>query len=246
MYRRLWRAAGAGIFLVWLFTAVLNLEYLDPDQTVHRIPSSMSLLGFEILSIGTLAGLLGAVVFPLCFWIYAVIACFWGLEHVIDGGDVCGLILYGIGLAFAYKQGLFTRFTKIKVIIAVLLVMGGIGSQYRYGTDHLLKTVLRCVFLALMGGVGILLFLPEIQKMRAHEEEASSEPPERSTILLSAEERAVAECMLKGDKYDRIAIDLNISVPTVKRRAKRLFERLQVTNREEFLDRYGGGLPDSI
>jgi hypothetical protein len=249
--RKFWRGIGITVLGLWLIVTVINLFYLDPSKLPQSDMDIITLSWFIAGSGATVLGLIGAVVFPERFYIYAGIFCFWGLGTLIDGGSVLSLLLYLLGLGFAYKQGFFKRFRRVKALVAMVLGISGITVQYRYGIAVVINTVLNCVGFCMIAGLGYLLFLPELRRVLecgsgAEVQESVEGAGETSQALGAGASRkdldnAILERIGRGEKYECIAIELNISVATVKRRAKRLFEGLQVRNREEFLNRYGGG-----
>jgi hypothetical protein len=73
------------------------------------------------------------VFFPLQFYLYAGFCCGWALIHTIDGGRILGILLYVLGLSFAFKQGCFKTFPKVKGLLSSLFLLAAMVSQVRYG-----------------------------------------------------------------------------------------------------------------
>lgn len=248
-----WRAAAGAVLGIWIVVTVINLFRLDPLKLPQPEQNIVILPVFMGLSMGTVFGLTVLVIFPLKFYIYTGIFCFWGLEHIVEGGDVCGLLMYVLGWCFACRQGYFKTYRSIKVLAAIVLGMAAVGLQYRYGLAVIIDTVLRCFAVLMMGGIGALLVLPEIQKFRdyvndrqgAESEPVSADPQAALPSDMSEPDRVLLEHIQRGEKYESIAREMEISVPTVKRRTRRLFRDLGVSARTEFMERYGSR-PDTF
>ncbi|MDR0556617.1 MAG: LuxR C-terminal-related transcriptional regulator [Treponema sp.] len=63
---------------------------------------------------------------------------------------------------------------------------------------------------------------------------------------VSGQERDILSRIQKGEKYERIARELGVSVSTVKRRVKKLFRALRTPNLACFLKRYKDEPVDAI
>ncbi len=57
--------------------------------------------------------------------------------------------------------------------------------------------------------------------------------------LLNEMQREVLEKLMNGLPYKSIAHDLNISMPSVRQYAHRLYKKLKVSNRADAMIRYG-------
>lgn len=57
-------------------------------------------------------------------------------------------------------------------------------------------------------------------------------------ININPMQKAVLEKLINGHSYKAISYDLNISMPSVRQYAHRLYKKLNVTNKMEILLRY--------
>lgn len=64
-----------------------------------------------------------------------------------------------------------------------------------------------------------------------------SQLPDHAT--LNEKQREVLEKLVNGVPYKSIAYDLNISMPSVRQYAHRLYKKLNVANRADAMIRYG-------
>jgi DNA-binding NarL/FixJ family response regulator len=105
--------------------------------------------------------------------------------------------------------------------------------------------------------MGCLLLLPKLQgswnkdreEKQGIKESVPSGHGDCSPIVLfdylNEQDKQILERIRQGEKYESIAKGVDIPVITLKRRLKQLFKKLQVSNRESFLIRYGGVSSDS-
>jgi DNA-binding NarL/FixJ family response regulator len=83
--------------------------------------------------------------------------------------------------------------------------------------------------------VSLLLVWPQIQKLRTV---VNENVPRISVIGFSQTDIQILQKILAGDKYESIAVDCGLSINTMKHRAQKLFEKLQVTDRTTFVTKY--------
>jgi DNA-binding CsgD family transcriptional regulator len=192
------------------------------------------------------------VVFPLQFYLYAGFCSVWGLLHIIDGGRMLGVLLYGLGLAFGYKKGFFKTWPAVKGIVHILVLLGALASQVRYGIPYVMETVLQGLALLIMAGLGGLLFLENLSlRIRLEAPHAGTgmatlTPPfmvTDSELRLSApyfsrRDAQILQRVLAGDKYESIALEQGMGLSTLKKRLASLFSLLELPNKKAFIKRY--------
>ncbi|GMO27990.1 MAG: hypothetical protein Ta2B_08570 [Termitinemataceae bacterium] len=215
------------------------------------VPSGHDIINkklFIIFAVCTVIVLTVLLIYPLQFYIYSVVFCFWGLAYILDGKDVSGLILYGLGLAFAYRQGFFRTLQNVKRLAAILIGLVSVGVQYRYGLPVLVNTIIQCVIVFISISLGYMLFLPKLQSVHNNvwfyeredeQQEINRGVPKLLPDDIEEQDKELLNPILQGNKYEYIASTMNMSVPTLKRKLKDLFLQLDVPNREIFLLRYG-------
>jgi DNA-binding CsgD family transcriptional regulator len=247
-YCHLWRAAAVIIFLFWAVVFFFTLF-------VHHVSDPGAGWGETVLAVSGIATLLVLamlIVYPLSYLVWAGLCCFWGLALLWDSGDILGVLFYCLGAAFAYKRNFFRTFTRVKIILAIVLPLAAAGAQYHDGVYLPLVTLLRCVFLALAGGAGILLFTAEFppfldKKISGKQPDVKELAGESSNPLpeLSGRDKTILKHVREGEKYASIAHDMNMSEPHLKRQVKRIYETLGVSGLRMFKERYEKGMfPD--
>jgi hypothetical protein len=161
-YLTYWRVVAVIAALAWMLVLVNFLYTLSTYETsaegLFHPYVTIGLQGATIIACAAL------VIFPLQFWIYAAFCCLWGLIHIIEGGSFGGILMYGLGLLFLFKEGFFRAQGTVKLSFAALVLAGAILSQIRYGAERLTKTLLDTLAVFLITMIGVLLYSQEIQK----------------------------------------------------------------------------------
>jgi DNA-binding CsgD family transcriptional regulator len=224
--------------LAWgmVLTHEVNLfvqEYQIPKYEIFTPFMGIVFCGITILALTAL------IIFPLEFRPYAVLCCMWGLVNLIDGGSSSGLLMYILGIIFAFRVNFFKKYIEIKIIIAILFPVSAIISQSRFGAEHILSSILNFVAIILIFVISFFLFLPDIKRCRRKMIENNN------IVYLPAEhfsERDI-RCLKKvqdGAKYETIAKDENIAISTLKNRMKIIYNGLDVSDKTTFMSTYAG------
>jgi hypothetical protein len=201
-------------------------------------------MGITIVGTGVL------IFFPLQFYLYAGLCCFWGLINIVDGGGLSGLLMYALGLGFAFKMGFFKTHTVFKFVTGGLVVTGALLSQLQYGVDHFTGSLLECLELAVIGVLFGALFHRELAVLVK-----DREAPEQTPFVLpfsvtdtelrldrdhfTERDLLILRDILAGTKYETIASGQGVGLSTLKKRLASLFSLLEVRDRVQFLARYG-------
>jgi hypothetical protein len=246
-----WRVVAVVAAIAWMLVLVYTLYMIS--SAYEKIARGLhpyfvvGLQGASIIACGVL------VIFPLQFSIYAVFCSLWGIINIIDGGSYGGILMYGLSLLFSLKAGFFQTHRPVKLSFAVLLLAGAILSQIRYGSEHLIETLLNTLAVSLMAMLGVLLYSKEIQKQvsgKAVHEDATADVrdmvtsnEQEKTLLLhkatfSQRDAKMLQSILAGEKYESIATQHGISLSSVKKRVKVLYEHLNQPDRESFTSIY--------
>ncbi|MDR0554835.1 MAG: hypothetical protein LBG76_08575 [Treponema sp.] len=250
----LWRITAVIIFFLWaivfLFTLYVHLDTQNASGLgSDQLRNGMSMPVFAVSGGATLIVLAVLIVYPMSFFLWAGLCCFWGLALLWESGDILGIFLYGLGVIFAYKRDFFNTFLKAKIFLSIVLPLAAIGAQFLDGMYLPLITILRFSFLAMAAGAAvILLFMPDfsgfIKKLSENQQEPdaiehSEEDASRLFLKLSDRDKSILNSILENQKYVNIAHAMNMSEPTLKRQLKRIFKLLEVSNREMFEEKYG-------
>jgi DNA-binding NarL/FixJ family response regulator len=142
--------------------------------------------------------------------------------------------MYLLGGAFAYKQGFFRTYTRLKTAVTTIFLLGALALQIRYGFAMFLQTLLTYTLLALILTLALLLFFPEIKTLREKRTMVLALP----AALFSERDVKLLERVLSGIKYDAIAREEGIALVTFKKYIHNLFYRIGVSDRTNFLARY--------
>jgi hypothetical protein len=105
-YVTYWRVIALVAALAWMLVLAETLHTLSfgYEKTAGELFHPYFVVGLQG---GTIIACMVLIIFPLQFSIYAVLCCLWGLLHVIEGGSFGGILMYGLGLLFSFKEGFF-------------------------------------------------------------------------------------------------------------------------------------------
>jgi DNA-binding CsgD family transcriptional regulator len=256
-YRTFWRLAAVGICLVWIIVTLVYTVFTPAihhsDENIIAPPVQYILYGASIIGSGIL------VFFPLQFYLYAGFCCAWALIHIIDGGRVLGILLYVLGLSFAFKQGCFKTFPKVKGLLSSLFLLAAMVSQVRYGMPYVMETLMQCLAFCIILGLGVLLFIKDVSISNEAPVGISQPTPSFSVIdselrlsasYFTSRDVLILQRLLAGDKYDLIAEECGMGLSTLKKLLASLFSLLALSNKTQFLKRYAHHtvmlIPDTV
>jgi hypothetical protein len=232
-YQRLvWRFAAVVFLLTFATIFLCRYYFFDIDiqkQDFLTVPVYVVLYGL------TLAVAVVLIIFPLKLHLYVVFAFVWGIVHLIEGRSILGLFFYVLAGAAAYQVGLFRKNKAVRISMYCICLVGATTAQVMYTSLPVGALFLRYLEYLVGIGFGVLLFLPEIKKMRSERKEAvlhleSAQFTKRDALMLQK--------VLAGDKYEAIAKDLGVAEVTLKKRLRGAFNSLGVDDRVSFLARY--------
>jgi hypothetical protein len=158
-----WRCIAGILALLWgllLFASIHFYMYGYTEQDIPTPISTFTLYGF------TIAGCFLLLIFPLQFYLYTFFCCLWGLLNIAEGGSILGVLLYGLGLFFAWKKGFFAARWRVKLALAGIPLIATLLSQLRYGGTTFLDSLID--FFGFFTIVAIVIFLArhELQRVR--------------------------------------------------------------------------------
>jgi hypothetical protein len=242
-YTLIWRLNAAFAGLLWIIVLLVNLLYFSStNTTLDWVRYGLTIGGCGFL-----------VFFPLTFYIHAVLWSSWGLIGLFQGGGLPSIIMFGLGLVFALKQGFFSNYRKCKVCLVSLCFLAVLVSQTRFGMDYVLNTVLGTVELVIIAEMAVMLFSRELQELLRNGSQVSSLSgmiaPNRTFFVKGTELRLsphyftphdvlLLRDVLAREKYEIIARTYNLGLSTLKKRLAVLFSLLDETNKTEFVSRY--------
>jgi hypothetical protein len=238
IYQLIWRLVAVICMLAWSIVLIHDLNIhiqgiTESDGQFLTPLTNVILCGIIIFALGLL------ILYPLEFRIYAVLLSSRGLLNLIDGGSTSGLLMYMVGLTFAFHSGFFKKYREIKIILVTLFPILAIVSQARFSMANAALSFLNFIAIIIMLGLVFLLFLPDIRKMRKqviHNTQIVYIPAEKFT------DRDI-RCLKKvqaGEKYESISSDENIGLSTLKNRMKVLYKSLDVYDKTTFMSAYAG------
>ncbi|MDR1399713.1 MAG: LuxR C-terminal-related transcriptional regulator [Treponema sp.] len=241
-----WRIIAIVAALAWMLVLVVDRYTISAyEKTAGGLIHPYLGLGLQGVTVIVCVVL---VIFPLQFSIYAVFCCLWGLIHLIEGGSFGGILMYGLGLLFALKGEFFHTHGRVKLCLAILVLAGAVLSQIHYGFEHLYETLLDMVAIFLIALLGGLLYGREIQAQVSGEdvnEDMAGSERQKSMLLLprsmfTQRDVKILQLVLAGNKYEGIASEQKISLSSVKKRVRVLYNHLNLPDRVSFINAYEG------
>ena len=214
----MWRILGIFFIFCWC----INLFYSYKQNTLCHvlIPSVIS----TFLCIW--------VIFkPRTLWIFGVLSVFWGGIYVWSTGNVVGAVLFFVGIAIFIKVGFFKRLLWLKAIF--------FAAGFGYALFHVYKkssTLLIDMILDLILVVIILVMISLLYHNDVRQYYKKSENFKSLKDLFSEQEMNYIKLLIKDYKYFSVAQSLNVSESSVKRTFSKMYRKLDVKGKTEFLE----------
>ena len=253
---RYWRHIACVLALVWGLLLFVNIRFYMQGYTEKNIMTPISTLvlyGFTIL------GCFLLVIFPLQFYIYTFFCCLWGVLNIAEGGSALSVLMYGLGLFFAWKKGFFAIRWRVKLSLASIPLIVALFSQLRYGRETFLTSLIDLFGLFNIMAIVVFLARHELEILRKNktlsmdlqqlpsETEAVRHPLSLSEKKLTLprdrfkrKDVVIAQRILEGKKYVTIATEQEMGLSTLKRRTKLLYEYANVADEWSFIAEYEG------
>lgn len=144
------------------------------------------------------------IVFPMKFYLCAIMCWIWGFLHLLDSGSNNGLWMYALGCAFAYKQGFFVKFAPKKYLVLFPPLIA-IAFQYRFGSMALVASIIDFLVFLMIFMFVLLLFGEFILKQNGEK------PIEQADIIdlneLTAEEILILKELIANKAFTSIGQD---------------------------------------
>lgn len=242
----LWRIIAGILCLIWAGILLLYAFIMAHPQSEGTFPSPfLAYICYVLTIIGTMV----LIVFPLQFYIYAFFCSLWGILKILDGGGIGGILMYGLGLTFAFKQGFFKTFPRLKIALAVLVLLVALVSQIQYGIVHITETLFGFFELLLIAGLVGILFMREIKTLKEMGKQNGKFPYNPAFSVTGSELRLsrntftgrdiqILQKILNGDKYEAVASEFGIGLSTLKKRLTFLFSLLEISDKVHFLEQF--------
>ncbi len=225
-----WRVLASLLTLAWIIV-FFSIHAFTPSiaQTYSIIDSRIFYATLTIISIFL-------IFFPFHYYLYAIMFCSWGLLHLLQGDSFGSLLVYFLGFAFASRYRFFRENFVLKILLTALPVIA-ICTQYRFGTVHLINSLLSVLLLGIVSAFVYVLFYNEVfitlkKSFLSNKIDTSS---------LSQEEINIVRDILKDQTLYAIALGLHKSESTIKQQVTGIYKKLGLYNRAHLLDVYNKG-----
>ncbi|MCL2558568.1 MAG: hypothetical protein FWE09_08825 [Treponema sp.] len=175
--------------------------------------------------------------FPFEMYIHASFCLFWGALRIVDGELSEALAICALGCIFLYKRGFFALRRRPKIAFMALAFAAAVAAQARLEYVDMLACLQRLAELGIIALLIYFLLKPEFRIIAM----------DRRRLRLSLDmerfnddDRRALQKILDGKKYEAIAIEENKSPVTFKRYVRKLFSKLEISGRDEFVSLYSG------
>ncbi len=224
----LWRIAAIVSLLVWLIVFFAFNTFTDSAS-----PSTLSVIDNSFLYLISVLVSFFLIFFPTKFVLYTVMCCLWGLVHISDGGSTNGYIMYALGCAFTYKEGLLFK-KKFLTIVLLFLPCLAIAYQYKLGIEFIVDSIIDLIFIFVVSFLLLLLFKENLFIKVKSSDIIVAKPVDLS--VLNSEELALLLEVLKNKTYHAIGIEQNKSESSIKQAMVNVYHKLGITCKKDLLE----------
>lgn len=236
------------------------------SKKLRNIYRAIGIIGFIFISISFILFLLGkrntasslfeyvfSIVFYacviLCFFLiiikperleyFAIISFAYSFMMISNNpAIILAIPMAFIGIATLTLRGFFTKRKILKISLLIIIYLTLIFSNLRFGFSDFLNSfldLLACFFLVTV----LLVFIQRYIKLKVHQ---TYVPIFDLTEYkdLTEQDKKIIKLLNDGEKYDWIAGNLKIATPTLKKKVRRIFDILDVSDLVNFHVIIGG------
>jgi DNA-binding CsgD family transcriptional regulator len=242
--KTVWRITSFTCGLVWI---IIQLIYkTDGMNSVSDMSAAMIL---RIYNAGTVMVSFILFFFPLQFYLCAVSNFILGVLNILSGGNLQGIIMYLLGIAFVLRAGFFKKSGGIKTVLFLFVFAGAVLSQLRFGIQLFVRTCTVVLFLSMAFSVFLLLFRsPDLQKgtsKKFYFEDDKISVPDGTTkpvvLRVSREDEEIVYQVIDGKLYKEIAAEYGKSESTIKAHMSYMLKKISVRSKQDLLSLYNEG-----
>lgn len=216
----LWRILGIFFIFCWC----INLFYNYKQNTLNHvlIPSIIS----TFLCIWV-------IIKPRTLWVFGLLSIFWGGIYVWSTGNAVGAVLFFVGIAIFIKVGFFKKFLWIKVVVFVAGFGYALFNVYRKNSHLLIDLILDSILVVIIVAMMSLLYHDDVRQYYKSKKKSSIGSLKD---IFSEQEMNYIKLLIKDYKYFSVAQSLNVSESSVKRTFSKMYGKLDVKGKIEFLE----------
>lgn len=151
--------------------------------------------------------------------------------------NTIGILLYFVSIISLYARGYFKKYEILKIILSSIILASLFLSELRFGLKSFSifffnNLLFFCAFLCatfIVRSYGFDLFIKN-SPVKILDLKNYPSLKKRDCVWLSR--------IAKGEKYESIALDENLSLGTVQNRFKKIYNELEVGDKQGFLTKY--------
>lgn len=160
-----------------------------------------------------------------------------GLIFVFDIKNPLGIFLFILSVVVSMCRGFFIHHKKIKIIITILIFIAFLLSELSFGYKLFFEFLLKKIVLSFVLFL-IILFLHIYSKNVETKEKSNKQLNLFEFEKLDSRDARWLTLIQKGEKYDNIAKEYNLSSGSVKNRLNIIYKTLKVGDRKGFLNKF--------
>ena len=230
----IWQTVPIVAFLFCLLVIISNIIIFPTnDIKPHDL---LSPGGVNAINAITALVFLYLVFFFDKFYVYTILCVIHGSLNIIEGGNIIGLMLFGLGSAFSFRHGHFRKNPKLAGLLIIGPLVISMMLQLRYGIQQFLHSMLYIFIMILMYALLFILFQPYLGELLPTG--TKKRQIELRNFGLKARDCDFIRRILEDEKYENISKQYNISVSAVKQRMGAIYRKLGVTDRNDFIRQF--------
>ncbi len=178
------------------------------------------------------------ILFPTKLGLLSLIPFLYGsIILLFEPANTMGVFMFGLSIITLYARGFFNKHKKTKNIIMLVVFLGLIISEIRFGKEIFLACFLEK--LAYSFALFLCLFFFQIYTFDLFETTNSVKKLDIQKFpkLIKRDAKWLSEIQ-NSEKYEVIAFNYQMSLGSVKNRLKIIFEELGVGDKQGFLNKY--------
>lgn len=228
--RVLWRVLACFGFLLTSVSIIVNI-YVLPNSIYGEI-GSFPYAGF-IGNVVAALGFLLLIFFPQNFNIYSILFYLYGISNFLNKGNMLAILCIASSFSFMYCSGTLKKINIFASCSLVVFPFLCFFTQIKAGKEFFLVSLCHLCAAVLIFCVLFFLLFPYIRRYFNQKQQKRLCSPDFTEVDVQNLTK-----IQQGQKYEAIAINMNISTSSVKTMMVRLYRNLGVTTREEFLITY--------
>ena len=229
---RIISAVISGILIILEISSINKIQFFSKLSTPIDIQCSLT----HIINFIAIGLLLIVILFPQKFFILAIISFSYALLIIpFDPNNHFGFILYYLGISILILRGILKNNRNLKLLILNLIPILLTFYNFRFGIIRYFYNLLISLLFITLFNIS-LFFIHSYYKMNLFRYNNSLNLANYKE--LNERDGRFLQGILANKRYKEIAANECISEGTLKNRIHYIFKILQVSNKQDFIQKY--------